>query len=112
MYALTVRFILKDNTDWSTIPDLMAERAETLYRNIPGLVSKAFLYDPENREYGGNYVWRTKGDLEAFLSSEIFRAAKEKFGEPKTLQIHHIAAYLDGGRVYASVARPLPSVAK
>jgi len=90
----------------------MAERAETPYRNIPGLVSKAFLYDPENREYGGNYVWRTNGDLEAFLSSEMFRAAKEKFGEPKTLQIHHIAGYLDGGRVYTSVTRPLPSVAK
>ena len=112
MYALTVRFILKGSTDWSTIPDLMRQRAEILYRNIPGLVSKAFLYDPENREYGGNYVWRTKGDLEAFLSSEIFRAAKERLGEPKTLQVHRIEAYLDSGLVYNAVTRPVPSVAE
>lgn len=89
----------------------MIDRAETLYRNIPGLLSKAFLYDQQAREYGGNYVWQTKGDLEAFLSSEIFKAAKEKFGEPKTLQIHHIAVYLDHGRVHTPVPKPVVSVA-
>ncbi len=61
-------------------------RAENLYRNMPGLVSKAFLYDLETREYGGNYVWETREDLDRFLSSEIFRAGKAKFGEPRQYQ--------------------------
>lgn len=99
MYALTVRFVLPEKTDWSKIPALMVERAETLYRYMPGLVSKAFLYDPETREYGGNYVWQTRRDLDAFLSSEGFKAAKQSFGEPSILRIHPIAAYLDHGKV-------------
>ena len=101
MYALTVRFVLSKETDWSKIPELMVERAEKLYKNMPGLVSKAFLYDPETREYGGNYVWRTRKDLEAFLGSATFKAGTEKFGEPITLRVHEIGAYLDRGRVYA-----------
>jgi hypothetical protein len=46
MYSLTIRFILLDHIDWSKTPELRIDRTETLYRNIPGLVSKAFLYDP------------------------------------------------------------------
>ena len=106
MYALTVRFVLPEGTDWSKVPDVMAERAEKLYKNMPGLVSKAFLYDPESREYGGNYVWKTKQDLDAFLISEVFKAGKEKFGEPVELHIHKIAAYLDRGYVHVSTFPP------
>src|SRR5689334_1030511 len=112
MYSLTVRFILPDNTDWSKIPHLMIDRAETLYRNLPGLVSKAFLYDPETREYGGNYVWETRGDGEAFLSSDIFKAATEKFGAPRILQIHPVAVYLDRGRLHVPVPKAIESIAE
>jgi len=56
----------------------MIDRAETLYRNLPGLVSKAFLYDPETREYGGNYVWETRRDLEAF---PVLRTVQGRHGE-------------------------------
>ena len=101
MYALTVRFVLSKETDWSKIPDLMVERAEKLYKSMPGLVSKAFVYDPETREYGGNYVWDTRKDLEAFLESATFKAGKQKFGEPISLRVHEIGAYIDRGRVYA-----------
>ena len=66
---------------------------------MPGLVSKAFLYDPNTREYGGNYVWETREQLNAFLKSEWFSAAKAKFGEP-SVHIHPIAAYLERGRVH------------
>jgi len=76
----------------------MVDRAETLYRKMPGLISKAFLYDPETREYGGNYVWETREQLESFLRSEIFSAAEAKFGKP-TIRIHSIAAYLERGQL-------------
>ncbi len=103
MYALTIRFVLPEDTDWSKIPDVMAERAEKLYKNVPGLVSKAFLYDPESREYGGNYVWKTREDLDAFLSSDVFKAGKQKFGEPAVLRVHKVAAYIDRGYVHVSL---------
>ena len=99
MYALTMRFVLPESTDWSKIPALMEDRARNLYRNMPGLISKAFVYDPETREYGGNYVWATRDQLEAFLASDIITAARAKFGEP-TYSVHRIAAYLDRGEVH------------
>jgi hypothetical protein len=54
MFTLTMRFTLPADTDWSKIPALMEDRARNLYINMPGLISKAFVYDPETREYGGN----------------------------------------------------------
>jgi len=48
---------------------------------------------------------RLGGIFRRFWSSEILKAAKEKFGKPKTLLIHHVAAYFDGGGVTTSIPR-------
>jgi hypothetical protein len=99
MFTLTMRFTLPTDTDWSKIPSLMEDRARNLYLNMPGLISKAFIYDAETREYGGNYVWESREQIDAFLKSDIVARAREKFGEP-TYRVHRVAAYLDRGRVY------------
>ena len=99
MYTLTMRFVLPDDTDWSKIPALMEDRARNLYKEMPGLISKAFLYDPATREYGGNYVWETREQLDAFLASDIVAAARAKFGHP-TYSVHRVAAYLERGQVH------------
>ncbi|HEV1998744.1 MAG TPA: hypothetical protein VGR61_11520 [Candidatus Dormibacteraeota bacterium] len=99
MFALTMRFTLPENTDWETIPAMMEDRARNLYADMPGLVSKAFVYDPDSREYGGNYVWETRGQLDGFLASDLVRQAKEKFGEPTTVRIHAVAVLLHRGEV-------------
>jgi len=98
MYTLTMRFTLPETTDWSKIPSLMEDRARNLYRDMPGLISKAFVYDPVTREYGGNYVWESREAVDAFLASPIVAEARKKFGDP-TYAVHQIAAYLDRGRV-------------
>lgn len=98
MFSLTMRFKLPADTDWSSIPDIMQERARTLYQGMPGLISKAFVYDPETREYGGNYVWETRDQLDAFLQSDVVAAATKKFGRP-VYSIHRVAVYLDRGEV-------------
>jgi hypothetical protein len=99
LYSLTVRFVLAKDADWSKIPERALDRAEKLYRNIPGLVSKAFVYEPGNREYGGNYVWETREQLDNFLKSDVWQQAKKMFGEPKIVQIHRVAAYVEHGRI-------------
>jgi hypothetical protein len=98
MFTLTMRFTLPEDTDWSTIPALMEDRARKLYSNMPGLISKAFIYDPETREYGGNYLWERREQIDAFLKSDIVARARDKFGEP-TYRVHQVAVYLDRGRV-------------
>jgi hypothetical protein len=103
MFTLTMRFTLAEETDWSKIPALMEDRARKLYSNMPGLISKAFVYDPDTREYGGNYLWERREQIDAFLKSDIVAAARQKFGEP-TYSVHRVAAYLDRGKVYVPAA--------
>ncbi len=98
MIATTIRYTMPPDTDWAATHALLIERS-ALYRDMPGLISKAFLYNPERRLYGGNYVWESPEDFERFTSSEIFKKAKERFGEPQ-IEVLHVAAYLDRGRVY------------
>ncbi len=98
MIATTIRFTLPADTDWAAIHELLSERA-ALYADMPGLISKAFLYQPELRLYGGNYVWESREDFERFRASEIFAGAKARFGEP-AIEISHVAAYLDRGRIH------------
>lgn len=100
MIATTIRFTMPADTDWTAVHDLLIERS-ALYRDMPGLVSKAFLYNPELRLYGGNYVWQSRDDFERFRDSDTFRKAKERFGEPQ-VEISEIAAYLDRGDVYSA----------
>jgi Putative mono-oxygenase ydhR len=105
MFTLTMRFTLPEDTDWSKIPALMEDRARNIYSNMPGLISKAFVYDPETREYGGNYVWERREQIDAFLKSDIVTGARARFGEP-TYRVHQVAAYLDRGRVVVPAAAP------
>jgi len=107
MFTLTMRFTLPEDTDWSKIPALMEDRARNLYVSMPGLISKAFVYDPETREYGGNYLWERREQIDAFLNSEIVAGARQKFGEP-SYRVHRVAAYLDRGKVYVPVAAATP----
>lgn len=103
MIAATIRYILPAGTDWDATRSLLQERAN-LYVDMPGLISKAFLFDPQTREYGGNYVWEDRAALDAFLSSEMFKAAVKRFGTPE-IRTHEMAAYLDRGVVHGSEGR-------
>lgn len=97
MYALTVRFRLPPATDWKALRTTIAERAR-MYEGMPGLRSKAFVLDESAGEYGGNYVWESRAAIEAFLRSEPFRGAVERFGAPD-VRIHEVIACLEGGKV-------------
>lgn len=97
MIAATIRYVLPEGTDWAATRKLLQERAQ-LYVGMPGLISKAFFYNPETREYGGNYVWEDRASLDAFLASDIVRGAIARFGTPK-IEAHEVAAYLDRGTI-------------
>ena len=42
------------------------------FASIPGLISKHFLGDEENKIYGGGYIWESKEHCEAYKAGEIF----------------------------------------
>lgn len=46
---------------------------------VPGLISKAFIADPETNTYGGVHVWRDRESMEAYRGSELWRTIE---GQP------------------------------
>ena len=42
------------------------------FANLPGLISKHWLANPETNTYGGVYFWESKEAMESYLSSEVF----------------------------------------
>jgi hypothetical protein len=113
MFALTVRFTLPEDTDWEQVRALAVRRAFEIYRGVPGLRSKAFVFAPDRGEYGGNYVWETQDDAEAFLRSAGWNRLVSLFGEPR-VERSEICAYVECGDLiwppdYAGTSAPRES---
>ena len=41
--------------------------------NLPGLVSKTWLADPETNTYGGVYVWRDLQAMEDYFETDLYK---------------------------------------
>ena len=91
MYALSIRFVLPETTDWEAMRQLARDRAP-MYEGLAGLVTKAFVLDPETREYGGNYVWESAEAADAFLVSALFQGAVAKLGEASEVRRYEVPA--------------------
>ncbi len=108
MFATTIRFTMPPETDWEALRRLLVLRAFESFRTMPGLRAKAFVFSPERGEIGGNYVWETQDEAEAYLRSAAFRATVERWGEPR-VERSEICAYVeDGDLVHPS--EPLTAV--
>ncbi len=96
MFATTIRFTMPADTSWEALRQLAIRRAFEVYRMIPGLRSKAFVFSPERSEFGGNYVWETQDHAEAFLRSAAWRTAVSLYGEPR-VERAEVCAYVESG---------------
>lgn len=96
MFATTIRFTMPADTDWEKLRQLAVRRAFEVYRATPGLRATAFLFAPERSEFGGNYVWDTQDDAEAFLRSDAWRKAVSLYGEPR-IERAEVCAYVEVG---------------
>jgi heme-degrading monooxygenase HmoA len=71
MHVLIVNFKLRGITE-----DEYAQAAEhkfaSLFRDMPGLISKLWLKNDATNTYGGVYIWRDRQAIEAYRQSEIF----------------------------------------
>jgi hypothetical protein len=75
MVAACFRFVLPEGTDWS------------------------------RREIGGNYVWETRGSLDAHLQSDLYLNVVRKLGELNELRIYEVPEYVDNAQTESSLAR-------
>jgi hypothetical protein len=53
------------------------EQLAPVFAEIPGLVSKLWIMEPESNRAGGVYTWVDRAACEAYKAGEVFRAAIE-----------------------------------
>lgn len=72
MYIQIVTLNLKDlsDTDYRQACDGLAP----VIADVPGLISKVWLADEATNTYGGVYAWVDRAAMEAFASSDLFKA--------------------------------------
>ncbi len=46
------------------------------FANLPGLLAKIWLRDPETNTYGGLYLWADQEAYEGYIKGEVFNAIK------------------------------------
>lgn len=96
MFATTIRFPMPEETDWERLRQAAVRTAFDVFRQVPGLRAKAFVFSPERSEFGGNYVWETQDHAEAYLRSEVWRSVVSLFGEP-SVERSEVCAYVECG---------------
>jgi heme-degrading monooxygenase HmoA len=53
-------------------------RQEThVFAELPGLLAKVWLRDPDTGTYGGLYLWQDRAAYEDYVSSDVFRAIQD-----------------------------------
>ena len=47
------------------------------FSELPGLISKHWLADPDSNTYGGVYIWESREDMKAYLGSDLFAGVQD-----------------------------------
>lgn len=75
MYVQLVTFTLNGLTE-DQYHDACQEETG-VFADLPGLLSKIWLRDPEAGTYGGLYLWRDHEAYEAYRAGDVFRAIQD-----------------------------------
>jgi hypothetical protein len=74
MHAQVITFGLHDITE-EQFHEVCGADAPA-FANLPGLLAKVWLRDPETNTYGGLYLWDDQEAYERYIEGEIFDAIK------------------------------------
>lgn len=74
MHAQVVTFGLNGITE-AQFHEAAGADAQT-FANLPGLLGKVWLRNPETNTYGGVYLWADQETYESYVKGEIFNAIK------------------------------------
>jgi heme-degrading monooxygenase HmoA len=66
------------------------------YRNVKGLLQKLYVREESTGQVGGIYIFDSKGNLEAFMNSDLAKSIAEayKFIEPPTTRALEVVKVL------------------
>ena len=76
----------------------IAEAARGRFEGLPGLRSKAFTLDPQEREAVNFYVWDSEDAARAFFTDALVERVAGLYGVRPSLRFVEIAALVENGR--------------
>jgi heme-degrading monooxygenase HmoA len=74
MHAQVITFGLNGITEEQFHEAALADAPA--FTNMPGLLAKVWLRDPETNTYGGLYLWDDQETYERYIKGEVFDAIK------------------------------------
>ena len=95
--GVSVRFDYDEGFDRVRLIDV-AEHSKSMFEGMPGLRSKVFTVDEENRRAMNFYLWETKEAAEAFFTDELRERVTGLYGVAPTIDFLEIAAIVDNSR--------------
>ncbi len=66
------------------------------YKQVPGLVSKAYINSRARKMVGGFYVWEDRAAMERYLNGGGLANAEKKFGVKPTIETFEVAGLMNG----------------
>jgi heme-degrading monooxygenase HmoA len=94
MIGVLVRFRYDADFDEQRIRKV-AEAAQGRFAGLPGLRSKAFTVDSEQKEALNFYVWESKAAAQEFFTPELVERVTVLYGTRPTVQFADVAALVE-----------------
>ena len=101
MIAVFVTFEYAEGFDSKRILGI-AEKAKGTFAGMPGLRSKAFTIDDENRRARNVYLWESEQAARAFFTPELAERIKGLYGTPARIEFAEVAALVDNAAARAA----------
>jgi heme-degrading monooxygenase HmoA len=79
----------------------VAEKAKGAFVGMPGLRSKAFTIDAENRRARNVYLWESEEAARAFFTPELTKRVTGLYGVAPRIEFAEVAALVDNGSARA-----------
>lgn len=68
------------------------------YRNVPGLVRKAYVLSEDGATAGGVYLWKSRADAEAMHTPSWRAFVREKYGSDPSIMFFESPVVVDNVR--------------
>lgn len=96
MIAVTVTFRYDEAFD-AAVPRRIAAAARAQFEGMPGLRSKVFTVDEENREAVNVYIWESEDAARAFFGPELRERVTGLYGVAPEIRFLEVAELVDNG---------------
>ena len=97
MITVVVQFSLSKAINTKTAHELFLSGVDT-YINLPGLVRKYYLNDPENGIAGGCYLFESRVAADNLFTGDWYQMVESKYGAPPSVMFFDSPVIVDNSK--------------